>query len=260
MNPSFHLSADHVNGPDLLVCRPLEERGVPHGFSLRLRHYRSTDSPQPYGLPENADRDVEEVAIRLGSKHPIRMNQVHGAKLVVSSEPSAEAPICDGLFTRSDRLALVVRTADCVPLLMWDAEHNVVAAVHAGWRGTLERITTKAIELFQYRFSSHPESIYVSMGPAIGPCCYEVGDEVVQAYARRFRSAEKYFSTGPRGTRHLDVIEANRHQLVDSGISPDRIFSTGLCTSCDNSLAYSYRKEGKGTGRLYGAISVARGE
>ncbi len=177
---------------------------------------------------------------------------------MVVSEPSVEVPVCDGLVTRSDELALVVQTADCVPLLMWDAEHNVVAAVHAGWRGTLERITTKAIELFQRRFSSHPESIYVSMGPAIGPCCYEVGDEVLLAYARRFRSAEQYFSMGPRGTKHLDVVEANRQQLVDSGISPDRIFTTGLCTSCDHSLLYSYRKEGKGTGRLYGAISVAR--
>ncbi len=186
------------------------------------------------------------------------MQQVHGVELEVVHELPDEAPACDGLFTPRDDVALVVQTADCVPILMWDAEQNVVAAVHAGWRGTLGRIAEKAMEVFQTRFSSHPESLHVAMGPGIGPCCYEVGDDVCDAFARQFGSVDGLFSPGPRGRKHLDVIEANRRQLVASGISLARIYSTGLCTSCDNSLLYSYRKEGKGTGRLYGVISVAR--
>ena len=255
MIDSFRLRSDDKKTPDLLVCRPLEERGLPHGFSLRNR--RSGETNPPYGLPDHVDTDLEQLESRLGVRGLVRMRQVHGTNLIVVSEQDG-APICDGLFTSTDGLALVVQTADCVPLLMWDADQNAVAAVHAGWRGTLERIAERAVAMFQNKFSSHPESIHVAMGPAIGPCCYEVGTEILRAFTRGFASVEGLFSSGPRGREHLDLIEANRRQLVDSGISLDRIHTTGLCTSCENALLYSYRKEGKGAGRLYGVVSVAR--
>jgi YfiH family protein len=186
------------------------------------------------------------------------MQQVHGTEFTIVEDPPDKAPVCDGIFTRREDVALVVQTADCVPILMWDPDQNVVAAVHAGWRGTLGRIAGKAADMFRSCFSSRSESISVTLGPAIGPCCYEVGSEVVDAYTRQLTSVDGLFSTGPRGRQHLDVIEANRRQLVASGISEERIFSTGMCTSCNNGFLYSYRREGKGTGRLYGAISVAR--
>ena len=252
---SFRLSTDDEKTPDLLVCRSLEERGLPHGFSLRARRFGEKISP--FGLPEHVDSDLDLLGLRLGVRGLVRMQQVHGANLTVVSERRDGAPTCDGLFTRRNGLALVVQTADCVPLIMWDAEQNVVAAVHAGWRGTLERITERAVAMFRNKFASHTESIHVATGPAIGPCCYEVGEEIVQAFVRRFPSVEGLFSPGPRGRQHLDLVEANRRQLVDSGISLDRIHTTGLCTSCENSLLYSYRKEGKGVGRLYGIIATA---
>lgn len=257
MDDSFCWKTGSEEDLDLLVCREFAERELPHGFSLRWRRRDATGS-KPYGLAAHAKSDFQDLANRLGTSDVVCMQQVHGTELTIVSAPMDETPVCDGLFTRRKDIALVVQTADCVPLLMWDPDQNVVAAVHAGWRGTLGRIAEKAADMFRSCFSSRPESIYVALGPAIGPCCYEVGPEVVDAYARQLTSFDGLFSMGPRGRQHLDVIEANRRQLVASGISEDRIFSSGMCTSCDNGFLFSYRKEGKGTGRLYGSISVAR--
>jgi hypothetical protein len=258
MGEAFQLKIRSEEGLDLLVCREFEERDLPHGFSLRSRRWDDATLVEPYGLAAHVKSDFQDLANRLGTSDVVSMQQVHGTELTIIGDPPDKAPVCDGIFTRREDVALVVQTADCVPMLMWDPDQNVVAAVHAGWRGTLGRIAEKAADMFLSRFSSRSESIYVALGPAIGPCCYEVGPEVVDAYTRQLTSADELFSTGPRGRQHLDVIEANRRQLVASGISEDRIFSTEMCTSCDNGFLYSYRKEGEGTGRLYGAISVAR--
>jgi YfiH family protein len=184
------------------------------------------------------------------------MRQVHGNEVRAIDAPPSEPLVCDGLATAERSLALVVKTADCVPIIFWDERRNVVAAVHAGWRGALAAVPSRALVCLEESFGSRAESIHVVMGPAIGRCCYEVGGEVVEAFGKRFPDADELFTTGPRGRQHLDLIRANARPLLEAGVSPDRIYEAGMCTSCENDRFYSYRKEGKGVGRLMGVIGT----
>ncbi|HEX9723046.1 MAG TPA: peptidoglycan editing factor PgeF [Vicinamibacteria bacterium] len=248
---------ESVGGPsglDVLVCEPLAEQGVPHGFTLRSRRWNGVEV---FGARDGAERDREELARALGLRRGVaHMRQVHGNEVRAIDAPPSEPPVCDGLVTAERSLALVVQTADCVPMVFWDERHNVVAAVHAGWRGALAAVSSRALVCLEERFGSRSSSVHVVMGPAIGRCCYEVGDEVVEAFGKRFPHAEELFTSGPRGRQHLDLIQANARPLVEAGVSTDRIYETGMCTSCENERFYSYRKEGKGVGRLMGVIGA----
>lgn len=248
--------ASAAGGPDLLVCEPLTKRGLPHGFSFRWR--RLTDHASvPFGLPMAQDGDRRALARRFGLNDVVHMRQVHGDKVEVVSDARTGTPTCDGLITHQLGIGLIVQTADCVPILMWDAKQNVVAAVHAGWRGTLAGVAGQALAALQSRFASRPEFVHTAMGPAIGPCCYEVGEEVTRAFEARFPDAERWFSTGLRGGKHLDLVAANRSILVDSGVPAHQVYAAALCTSCRTDMFYSYRKEGRSVGRLLAIVGKA---
>ena len=239
---------------DIIVCEPLAEQGVPHGFSLRWRRERGRHI---FGGRDHGSRDRDALARGLGLDRGVaHMRQVHGDVVRLIGAPVTEPPVCDGLATDRQGLALIVQTADCVPLLFWDEHENVVAAVHAGWRGALAQIPVRALTFLQEGFGSQAASVHVAMGPAIGACCYEVGDEVVRAFVERFAKSEEFFTPGARRKQHLDLIGASTRQLVEAGVPGNRIYSSGVCTSCDNGDFYSYRKEGKGVGRLMSAIGA----
>jgi len=241
-------------GLDVLVCSALAQRGVPNGFSLRSRKW---GGEEPFGTRDLCSRDREELAKALGLDRGVaHMCQVHGNQVLAIEEAPAEPPVCDGLATVQQGLALVVQTADCVPLIFWDEDKKAVAAAHAGWRGALAGVPLRALACLKERFDSQPASIHVAMGPAIGACCYEVGDEVVGAFRERFPHAEGLFLPGGRGRNHLNLIEANTLQLTEAGVPSEQIYPSGICTSCDTQQFYSYRKEGKGVGRLMGVIGV----
>jgi copper oxidase (laccase) domain-containing protein len=101
-----------------------------------------------------------------------------------------------------------------------------------------------------------PEDLVAVLGPAIRACCYEVGDEVIAAFAASGRDAESVSAAGPRGRRHLDIVRENTAQLTGSGVSLEKIFDSGICTRCENDRFYSFRGEGEGVGRIFGAIGV----
>lgn len=255
INASFRpLTVGGSDGLDLLVCLPLAKGGVPHGFSLRRR--RMCGTGEPFGLQERDKADREELARGLGLAKVVHMRQVHGKQVEVISKPRSVPPACDGLITAQRGIALLVQTADCVPLLMWDARQNAVAAIHAGWRGTLARVARQAVSSFREQFAADAQSIHVAMGPAIGPCCYEVGEEVFRAYTEQLHGSEDLFSPGSRGRKHLDLFRANRSQLTEGGVPSGQIYSSDFCTSCEDHLLYSYRKEGKGVGRLMAMVGV----
>ena len=185
------------------------------------------------------------------------MRQVHGSEIQAVDETPLTLPVCDGLATNRKGLALTVHTADCVPLVLWDEDRGAVAAVHAGWRGTLAGVSRSAAAFLATKFGSRPESIHVAMGPSIGACCYEVGEDVVRAFDENVSCGRDLFSPGPYGKSHLNLIEANSRQLTTYGVPREQIYASGMCTSCDNGRFYSYRKEGKGVGRLMGVIGVS---
>lgn len=171
------------------------------------------------------------------------LKQVHSAT-VLEARPGNCGP-GDGLVTRRKDLALAVVTADCVPVLL--AGERIVAAVHAGWRGIAQSILPEAVKRLNER-STGPVTAWI--GPAIGPCCYEVGDDVAGKVCAV--SSQDVAITGPRGRPHLDLAQAARIQLKRSGTV--RVSTVGVCTRCNENHLWSYRREGPGAGRNIAAI------
>ena len=147
-------------------------------------------------------------------------------------------------MTRQSGLAIAVRTADCYPILLADSRNRVVGAVHAGWRGTRTHIVEKAIEKMNAEFGTSATDLYAAIGPGIGVCCYEVGEEV----ARQF---------GFSSRTHLDLVSENRKQLEASGVEPRNIEALGVCTYCDAERFFSYRREKEKAGRMTSYIRIA---
>jgi hypothetical protein len=233
-------------GIELLTCRPLHERGVAHGFTSRRNGF---------GARNNAREDHSLLARALELDATAAMKQVHGCDVqsITDAEPTLE---CDAVVTDRPGLGLIVHTADCVPMLVWAETVNAVSAVHAGWRGTLANVGKRAVETLVTHKSASPDELHVAIGPAVRACCFEVGDEVVAAFVAGGRDREVISRPGPQQRRHVDLVEDNRRQLLEAGVRGERIYDSGCCTVCENERFYSYRREGKGVGRLMGVIAV----
>ena len=199
----------------------------------------------------------------------------------VSGERSSP-PVCkgDGLITAEPGLLLAIQTADCIPVLVADRKQHVVAAFHAGWRGTVQRIVESGVGKMRLEFGSRPQDLIAAIGPGIGPCCYAIGEEVLSAFESQFTYGRELFhevydtdavrlkypmlfltqrapghsSIGP--SLHLDLIEANRRQLRDGGVKPDAIHVVGGCTSCRPDLFFSHRASQGHAGRMMTVIGV----
>ena len=215
----------------------------------------------------------------------VGLRQIHSDIIhVVGSAdvPQGEqAPKGDALLTCEPGVLLVVQTADCIPILLADTKHRAVAAIHSGWRGTAQRIAEKTLGRMQMEFRTRPQDVSAALGPGIGGCCYQVGHEVVKEFAAKFPNASEWFEgpfealesgdndphwlpwltmrppghAPPAARVQLDLIAANRAILMAAGIAPDKIESSGFCTSCRSDLFFSYRREGT-TGRLMAAIGI----
>jgi len=173
------------------------------------------------------------------------VRQVHSGRAVFAAGPGVHGE-ADALITSLAGFVLSVRTADCVPILIADPANHAVAAVHAGWRGTVSGILSKALEAMANRFGTAPQEALVAIGPAIGPCCYEVGPEVAVQFGH------------PAENTHVDLIEANRQQALSSGVSVRHITVLGRCTLCEATLFHSYRRDREQSGRLVAAIGWSK--
>jgi YfiH family protein len=184
------------------------------------------------------------------------VHQVHGASLVDAAElGEGPRPRADGLMTRDASLLLTIRVADCVPLLLADTRLGVVAAVHAGWRGTAAGIAAAAVERLRNTCGIDPADLVAAIGPSIGPCCYTVGEDVRDAFRAGGHGEDsigRWFRTANR--LRLDLWSANRDQLTARGVAKDAVFVSGLCTACHPAWFSSYRREGAAAGRLVGFI------
>ena len=195
----------------------------------------------------------------------------------------------DALITNQPGLLLAVQVADCLPILLADTRKRVVAAVHAGWRGTAKRLAEKTVGRMQQEFGCDPKTIVAAIGPGIHACCYQVGPEVVETLESQFSYAEKIvrrqqrsptevhwqqplFSPSPQETRprpavtasasatkfFLDLVEANRRQLRAAGLRAANIWASPLCTACRTDLFFSHRAEQGRTGRMMGVVGLVR--
>jgi len=186
-------------------------------------------------------------------------NQVHGNRVEIIEDFPGPALVRgvaqnDATVTALSGLVLTVLTADCVPILMADPKRGAIAAVHAGWRGTVCGIAGKAVEAFEKYFASLREDILVAIGPAIGKCCYEVGSDVTDEVKRSFSFGEEFLIRSKTGYSMLDLAGLNARILMGRGIAPANIWTINRCTACDEKLFYSYRRDGAGTGRMMAAI------
>jgi len=191
-------------------------------------------------------------AVGLEGRQWMYLHQVHGARVVRA--PWEGTPEADAGLANEPGFIVGVETADCLPLLLVDPEEHRVAAVHAGWRGTAARVAARAVEALRAA-GSRPEYLLGALGPSIGPCCYEVGDELRAAFGDE---GAELFRPGPRGRPHLDVRAANRRQLVAAGLRLERIEDVDECTYCRADLYHSYRRNGPGAGRMLSYVGFAR--
>jgi YfiH family protein len=209
-----------------------------------------------------------------GSSHRMaRVRQVHGRSVRVlkrgdaTAEALLERPEADAIVSNEPGLALVVLVADCVPMVIADPQTGAAGCVHAGWRGTSAGVATATIDALRREFGSAPETLIAAIGPSIGPCCYEVGDELVDAFRRDGHApadVARWFSrvrgSGRGGSLRLDVALANRDQLIAAGMRPDRVFACGLCTRTHRDIFDSYRADGDRAGRMAGVVRVPSAE
>jgi YfiH family protein len=163
----------------------------------------------------------------------------------------------DAIVSAVSDTGCAVQVADCVPILIF-SEGRVVAAVHAGWRGTAAGVAGAAVDAMK-RLGADPSTMVAALGPSIGPCCYQVDARVRDVFAQSAHWPEAEGAFHPDGDAHwrMDVPAINRRALERAGVPPARIHESGLCTACDLGRFYSYRAEGAGTGRLIAGI-VAR--
>ena len=193
----------------------------------------------------------------------ILMGQVHGDRILIldgEGPPPGSISECDGLITDRPGVALGIRTADCVPLLFVDRVRRVIGVAHAGWRGTALRIASRMVDLFEQRFSSRIENILITVGPAIGVCCYQVDAPVYAAFSSQPGVDRFLYPCREDGRWMLDLVSANRITLMERGASAGNILSAGHCTACRRDIFFSHRASLGSTGRQINFIMLRDGD
>jgi hypothetical protein len=216
----------------------------------------------------------------------VALRQIHSNLVIPASAADAgreEPKRADGLMTDEPGLLIGIQTADCIPILVADRKRHAVAAFHAGWRGTVKRIVESGIGRMRLEFGSRPEDLTAAIGPGIGPCCYAVGEEMLSEFESQFAYARELFhevyDSDPIRTRypmlfltqrapghsdigpslHLDLVEANRRQLLAAGLKPRAIHLVGGCTSCRPEMFFSHRASEGRTGRMMSVVGIRPG-
>lgn len=281
-----HGFSTRTGGRTMLYLREEQLGGQDRG-ELNLG-FTSGDDPKTV----DANRRIFLKAVWGSGRLPrlVTLRQIHSSLTLRATAEDAAAPYIglsqpatlkgDGLMTDEPGILLGVQTADCLPILVADTKKRAVAAFHAGWRGTLQRIVENGIGRMRLEFGSDPQDLIAAIGPGVGGCCYAVGDEVRQEFESQFEYAaslfrevydsdpvrEKYpllFLTarapghsdlGPK--LHLDLAEANRRQLLSAGLKAQAVSRMGGCTSCHIEKFFSYRREQGFTGRLMSVIGI----
>jgi YfiH family protein len=227
--------------------------GFRHGFTTRAGGV----SPPPFNSLNLGDQVGDDPAAvaenwrRLAEATGLefaRVRQVHGAMVVTGAAPTAPCQEADGVVSTTVGVAACVAVADCVPILLARPDGSAVAAVHAGWRGTLARIAAEGVRALAA--GGGGEAPLAVIGPSIGPCCYQVSDELAAQFAASF--GPRVVQRGERGV-HLDLWVANEHALRDAGVV--RVASLRRCTACELRLFFSHRRDGGRTGRMAAFIA-----
>ena len=211
-------------------------------FYLDSRHvYRVAELDSIEWLEHGFGTRLSDIPARFPNLATLR--QAHSAECVAAEGRAGVLGSGDALLENAPGAVVAVKTADCIPILLVDQRSRAVAAVHAGWRGTVARIAISAVAAMRGSFGSDPRDLHAAIGPGIGQCCYEVGPEV----AARF---------GEPGRAHIDLAEANRRQLIEAGVTGRRIYASSLCTMCRPEEFHSFRRDKEAAARLYSFAGI----
>jgi polyphenol oxidase len=264
-----------------------------HGFSTRKGGVSKvyggkslnlgiTEQDTREAVERNREIFLKEIGATKGSKTwpTVPMHQIHSAVIHRVERVPETMLQGDGLITNVPGTLLTVRTADCVPVLIADRKKRAVGAFHAGWRGTLARIVEKGVGEMRRQFKSDPADLVAAIGPCIHACCYEVSDDFPDKFRPQFEYADSLFEEvfdsnslhlkypllflnqrapghGDAASKlHLNLVAANRRQLLDAGLAEKSIWVSDLCTSCRTDLLFSHRAEFGQTGRIMAAIGI----
>ena len=266
-----------------------------HGFSTRVGGFSRVyggntlnlgftkqDSRRP--VERNRAAFLQQLGVRSGKKEwpLVTLRQIHSDLIHCVSDLPREPLVGDGLITRVPGILIGIQTADCLPIVLVDTKQRAVGVFHAGWRGTVKRIVEKGVGEMRRWLGTLPKNVKAAIGPGIHSCCYDVGPEVRQQFESQFAYAEDLFreikESDPvrekypllfltaRAPGHselptkifLDLVEANRRQLIDAGVPPKNISASPLCTACRSDLLFSYRAEKGVTGRMMAVAGIRK--
>ncbi len=195
-------------------------------------------------------------------------NQCHGSNINFagsslrgcgSSDEKSSLEDTDGMITSTPGICITVQVADCVPVLLYDSENHIAAVIHAGWKGTIGQITGKTLEKMIHFCSSKPVNIYAGIGPSIGPCCYEVGQNVYKELKYKGISKKDIIIPSKQKDKYyFNLWQANKKQLTDLGVKPENIEEAAICTKCNNESFYSSRASDGKTGRFASGIMLKK--
>jgi YfiH family protein len=211
----------------------------------------------PLRVQENHERVFSTLGIQKDAV--VTARQVHGARVaVVGTDARGRIiPSTDALITQSPNTYLMMRFADCLPLMLCDSRRSAVALVHCGWRGVLAGVVEHAVQALQRSAGSRPATLIAAVGPSIGPCCYEVGPDVIRLVRQVFGRKDGLLPRQPNGRRHFDLPAAVRTKLLATGVQ--QIEESQICTACHVDEFYSHRAESGRTGRFAALIGRGRG-
>jgi YfiH family protein len=229
-----------------------------HG-GVSIGHYASLNLTKGSGDdPTAVEENLNRVCMTLGLRREdlVSPNQCHTANVrrVGTGDRGRIWPGYDALITDQLGVPLLLRYADCTPVLIYDPVHHALALVHSGWRGTVQGIGHAAVGALQREFGSQPADMVAAIGPCIGPCCYQVGDNVVDAVQATFAHPEELLPVRSTGRHHFDLWAANHRWLADAGVR--RIEAAEMCTACHTDEFYSHRAEDGKTGHFGAVMSL----
>jgi polyphenol oxidase len=262
-----------------------------HGFSTRLGGFSRAYGGHALNLgftPDDSKAAVErnraafsrELAAGSDLRPLVTLRQVHSDTILFVETPSKSQLVGDGLITSTPGLLLGIQTADCLPIILVDPKHRAIGVFHAGWRGTVKRIVEKGVGEMRRHFGTRPGDLKAAIGPGIHGCCYPVGNEVREQFESQFAYAAKLFreveesdpvrdkypmlflTARPPGHSELpkkiflDLVAANRQQLLAVGVPARSIEASPLCTNCRTDLLFSYRAEKGKTGRMMAVAGI----
>lgn len=264
MKIPYYLSDFFINQQSsvpYLACRALP---FPHGFTTRLGGVSHGNGLDTLDLGAADTAETEENRRRFAGAFGLPRQalfyakQVHGTRIeTVTAKDCGRAFTCDGFVTRERGLLLAVKTADCLPLLLGDPEAGVIAAVHAGWRGTIAGIATHAVSAM-VALGASPTRILAAIGPCIHRDCYEVDAPFFAAVKEKNEALTAFVTPLPHKEGHYlaDLVAMNRYLLLSAGLSEENLYASGFCTACASELLFSHRANGGKRGLMMAGICL----